>query len=165
MAGMHPVLILQLVILTALANGTPVAVKKLMGERFAWPVDGGRRFLDGRPWFGASKTWRGVLLAILVTAAAAPFIGQSVGVGLLVAATAMAGDLLSSFLKRRLDLPSSARATGLDQVPESLLPLIVVRPLVGLSLVDMFIAVLLFFVGEIAISRWLFRIGLRDRPY
>src|SRR5882672_5142146 len=113
---MHPGLILQLVILVALANGAPVVAKKVLGEHFAWPVDGGQVFLDGRPWLGKSKTWRGVLLALVATGAGAPLIGQTLDIGLLVGATAMAGDMLSSFLKRRLDLPSSARATGLDQV-------------------------------------------------
>ena len=44
--------------------------------------------------------------------------------GLVVASVAMSGDLLSSFLKRRLSLPPSSRATGIDQIPECLLPTI-----------------------------------------
>ena len=43
---------------------------------------------------------------------------SGLGIGLLVAATAMAGDLLSSFLKRRLALAPSSQAIGLDQIPE-----------------------------------------------
>ena len=35
----------------------------------------------------------------------------------------MAGDLLSSFTKRRMRLASSSMAPGIDQVPESVLPL------------------------------------------
>jgi len=39
-------------------------------------------------------------------------------VGTLVATFAMAGDLFSSFVKRRLHLASSRMAIGLDHIPE-----------------------------------------------
>ena len=42
--------------------------------------------------------------------------------GALVAASAMAGDCLSSFIKRRFGLEPSEMTLGLDQVPESLFP-------------------------------------------
>ena len=42
--------------------------------------------------------------------------------GALVAASAMAGDCLSSFIKRRFGLEPSRMTLGLDQVPESLFP-------------------------------------------
>ena len=38
---MHAQLIVQLLILLALANGTPVIAKKLLGNRLARPLDGG----------------------------------------------------------------------------------------------------------------------------
>jgi len=53
---MHEILILQLLILLAAANGTPVIAKLILGDKFAAPVDGGTLFADGRPWFGPSKT-------------------------------------------------------------------------------------------------------------
>jgi hypothetical protein len=59
--------ILQLLVLLVLANGTPVVAKKILGERFAYPPDGGVEFVDGRPLFGRSKTVRGVVLTVLVT--------------------------------------------------------------------------------------------------
>jgi hypothetical protein len=42
-----------------LANGTPVLAKKILGERLAYPVDGGGEFVDDRPLLGRSKTIRG----------------------------------------------------------------------------------------------------------
>jgi CDP-archaeol synthase len=69
--------------------------------------------------------------------------------GLLVGAAAMAGDLFSSFLKRRLDLPPSSKATGLDQVPESLIPLLACRAVVDLYTADIVVGVGMFFVGEV----------------
>ena len=43
---MHPLLILQVLILASLANGVPVFAKKLLGGFCAWPLDGGARFLE-----------------------------------------------------------------------------------------------------------------------
>ena len=69
--AMHEILILQLLILLAVANGTPVIAKLILGDKFAAPVDGGALFADGRPWFGPSKTIRGLVLAVLATTGAA----------------------------------------------------------------------------------------------
>ena len=77
----------------------------------------------------------------------------------------MAGDLLSSFVKRRLALPPSSKATGLDQVPESLLPALACHGALVLTLADIALVVAVFFVGEIIFSRLFFHLGLRDRPY
>jgi hypothetical protein len=77
----------------------------------------------------------------------------------------MAGDLFSSFLKRRLRLPPRARATGLDQLPESLLPLLACREALSLTTLDVAVIAGLFFLGEIILSPLLFKIHLRDRPY
>jgi hypothetical protein len=161
----HPLPILQLMILLALANGTPVVAKKLFGRRFAWPLDAGIQFFDGRPVLGASKTVRGIALSLLVSAAGAPLIGLDARIGVVVAGAAMVGDLLSSFIKRRLNLPSSSRATGVDQIPESLLPLLACRGALTLSAADVVAGVAVFFVGEVILSRLLYRLRLRDRPY
>jgi CDP-diglyceride synthetase len=161
----HPWPILQLLILLMLANGTPVVAKKILGERLAYPFDCGIEFVDGRPLFGRSKTIRGVLLAVLVTTAGAPLIGLGWEVGFLVGSLAMAGDLISSFLKRRMALPPSSRASGLDQVPEAMLPLLACRNLLSLTMADIGAAAALFFIGEVLLSRVLYAYRLRDRPY
>ena len=72
---------------------------------------------------------------------------------------------MASFLKRRLGLAVSSMALGLDQVPESLLPAISMRAYVHLTVIDIVMVVLIFFVSELASSRVLFRLGLRERPY
>lgn len=77
----------------------------------------------------------------------------------------MAGDVFSSFVKRRLRLPASSRATGLDQIPESLLPLLVCRQLLALSLIDIAAIVGGFLIGEVWLSRVLYAWHIRDRPY
>jgi len=162
---MHPLPILQLLILLMLANGAPVVARKILGERLSYPLDGGVEFLDGRPLFGRSKTIRGVVLAVLVTAAGASLIGLEWEIGVLVGGLAMAGDLVSSFLKRRLDLPPSSRARGLDQVPEALFPLLACRNLLSLTMADIGTGVALFFIGDVVLSRILYTFRLRERPY
>jgi len=162
---MQVFVILQLLILLMLANGTPVIAKKLLGERYSYPLDGNLTFADGRPLFGRSKTIRGVVLAVLVTTAGAPLIGLGWKTGLLVGSFAMAGDLVSSFSKRRLNLPSSSRASGLDQVPESLFPLLACRYLLSLAVADIAVCLVMFCVGEVVLSRLLYALHLRDRPY
>ncbi len=78
---------------------------------------------------------------------------------------AVVGDLLSSFVKRRMGLPSSSMALGLDQIPESLLPLLGAWLFVPLSLLDVLVGVAAFFAGELILSRILFHLNLRERPY
>jgi CDP-2,3-bis-(O-geranylgeranyl)-sn-glycerol synthase len=162
---MHPLVILQSLILLMLANGTPVIAKKMFGGRYSYPLDGNLTFADGRPIFGRSKTIRGIALAVLVTVAGALLIGLGWRIGLLIGAFAMAGDLFSSFCKRRLGLPSSSRASGLDQIPESLLPLLACRDLLALTAADIVVCVVMFVIGEVVLSRLLYAVRLRDRPY
>lgn len=158
-------LVLELLVLITIANGVPVIAKKLLGERWDRPLDGGAIWFDGRPWFGPSKTIRGVVLSLLVTPLVAVLMGLQWELGLLVACGTMLGDLLSSFVKRRLGLTPSSMALGLDQIPESLLPLLLSRWLVPLSLVDILAGVVIFCVAAPLASRFFFRLGLRDQPY
>src|SRR5262252_4442198 len=72
---MHPLALLQILILVTVANATPVVAKRTFGDRLAHPVDGNLTLPDGRPLFGPSKTVRGLLLALIITAAAAPLVG------------------------------------------------------------------------------------------
>lgn len=157
--------ILQALILLTLANGTPVVAKKVFGQSLALPLDAGLTFFDGRPLFGPSKTIRGIVFSVLVTALGAPLIGLDWSVGVIAAAAAMAGDLCSSFVKRRLNFPPSSQALGLDQLPESLLPLLACRAALSLTAVDIALGVGLFFVGELILSWILYRAHLRDEPY
>jgi hypothetical protein len=162
---MQPILVLKLLVLLAVANGAPVLAKRLLGDRLARPLDGGAIFIDGRPLFGPSKTIRGIVVALAATPLAAALMGLSWQLGVVVAGLAVVGDLLSSFVKRRMGLPSSSMALGLDQIPESLLPLLGAWLFVPLSLLDVLVGVAAFFAGELILSRILFHLNLRERPY
>jgi hypothetical protein len=157
--------VVHLLILIALANGSPVIAKRIFGGNLAQPLDGNIKLVDGQPLFGTSKTIRGFVTAIVVTSAGALMLGSTLEIGLMVAITAMAGDLLSSFLKRRLGLPPSSKVFGVDQVPESLFPLLACRQAFSLTALDIAAGTAIFVMGEVLLSRLLFRLHVRDQPY
>jgi hypothetical protein len=103
--------------------------------------------------------------SIIASAFCAPVLALTWTTGLVVGSTAMSGDLLSSFIKRRMGYACSSRASGLDQIPESLLPALVCTSVLGLTVVDVIIVVALFTMGEIVLSRMLFKLHIRDQPY
>jgi hypothetical protein len=115
--------------------------------------------------FGESKTLRGILTSVVATATVAPLVGFSWITGAGLASAAMLGDLFSSFTKRRLNRPPHSQALGLDQIPESLLPLLLLHQALGLNLLDMLGIVATFIILELWLSRLLFRLHIRDRPY
>lgn len=156
---------LRLLLLLGAANTAPIMARRLLGARWGTPLDAGWRFVDRRPLLGSSKTVRGVVAAIVCAAISAVPLGFSPVLGAEVGAFAMLGDTLSSFVKRRLGVAPSGRATGTDQVPEALLPLLVVRGPLALSWLQVAAITLAFFALEIPLSRLAFRIRLRDRPY
>jgi CDP-2,3-bis-(O-geranylgeranyl)-sn-glycerol synthase len=156
---MQSSLLLQLLILLVVANGTAVVAKKLFGGAFARPLDGGALFIDGQPLFGPSKTIRGIVVSMLATSICAVLMGLGWKVGTLIATFAMTGDLFSSFVKRRLHLASSSMAIGLDH------PLLASRLLLPLSVLDIVAGVTIFVVGALLLSPILFKLNLRDEPH
>ena len=86
-------------------------------------------------------------------------------VGALLGFTSMCGDLVSSFIKRRMGLPPSTRATGLDQIPETLFPLLACQPMLGLTVIDIVVVMVLFLVGDIVFSPLFYKLRIRKRPY
>lgn len=157
--------IIRALILLLVANGAPVIATKLLGGRFARPVDCGFSLADGRPLFGRSKTWRGLVSSVGAAAAVSYGLGYCFVNGMLFGALTMTGDLAASFIKRRLGLVESSRARGLDTLPESLLPAVLLKAPIGLSWHDIAAVVSLFFMIEEFVSPLLYRLHIRKRPY
>ena len=102
------------------ANGAPV----IFGG--GKPLDFGKKFLDGKPIFGSHKTIRGFISGLTI----GTFVGLiqwifganvdhlRVGapLGFALSLGAMIGDLLGSFIKRRLDLKPGASLPIIDQM-------------------------------------------------
>jgi CDP-2,3-bis-(O-geranylgeranyl)-sn-glycerol synthase len=159
-------LFVQFLLLILCANGIPILARKVFNQTFlARPIDAGKLFVDNRPVLGPSKTWRGLLTSLLLTPLCATAFGLNMMDGIFVAALAMFGDLFSSFVKRRLQIACSERAIGLDQIPESLLPLTYAHFLYQLPVTHVFAGLIIFILLELLLSRILYRAGIRKRPY
>lgn len=92
-----------------IANATPV----LLGG--GPPIDGGRTWVDDQPLFGDHKTVRGTFSGIIV--------GIAVGVlqmqplrGVLLSVGAIGGDIVISFIKRRIKIKPGAMFPIADQM-------------------------------------------------
>lgn len=162
---MSVLLTLQLLVLLALANGTPVLVTRVLGERWSWPLDGGLVVWDGRRLLGRSKTVRGLLAGLAAVTAAAVAMGHPWWLGAQFALASLVGDAASSFCKRRLAIQPSGQALGLDQIPEALLPLLVCYRSLGLDPLGVLLLVTLFTLGQVLVSPLMYRLGIRRRPY
>ena len=106
-----------------------------------------------------------MVFSVAVTAFGALLMGLGWKTGAVIGVVSMAGDVCSSFLKRRMGLVASSRATGLDQIPEALLPLLVCREALSLTAVEIGVVVVVFFVGEVLLSILFYRLHLREQPY
>lgn len=80
--------------------------------------------------------------------------------GSLFGLLALSGDLLSSFLKRRLGMNSGRWLPLIDQLPEALLPMLVLRRQLGLNATSMLGTVVVFTVLDMIASR-----GFAARPH
>ena len=157
--------LIKLMILLIIANGAPILVRRIMGTRFNYPVDANKSWFDNRPLLGTSKTWRGIFSSVLLTPLAAALMALPWHIGVVIAVGAMAGDLASSFVKRRLSIAPHDMAIGLDQVPESLLPLLLVAYYLPLTPGEVASMTIAFFIIELLLSKILYRLKIRNRPY
>jgi CDP-2,3-bis-(O-geranylgeranyl)-sn-glycerol synthase len=88
----------------------------------------------------------------MVTALLAPLFGLSTVTGAGFACLAMLGDIGSSFLKRRLRIASSHSVPLIDQLPESLLPLWFMQPMVGGTTVEILAAAAIFTLVDLVLT-------------
>jgi CDP-2,3-bis-(O-geranylgeranyl)-sn-glycerol synthase len=153
-------LVCSLLLIVLLSNAAPVLARLAFGKHLAWRIDAGCRLADGRPLLGAAKTYRGIAASLLLTAPAAEVLGLGWRLGLIMALAAMAGDLLSSFIKRRLGKPVHARSALLDGIPEVLLPVLAVATPLALTWLEGLVVVF----GFVALHDMLERLAVRFGP-
>ena len=156
---------IQLFILIGVANGTPIIARIIAGPRLKFPVDCNKAFVDKRPLFGTSKTILGLTSSLLVTTLCAYGFGFSLLFGALIACCAMIGDLLSSFIKRRLNFPPSTSIPGLDQIPEALLPMLLAKQTLELNWISIFIVITAFMVFNLIISHFIYKKKTPNSPH
>ena len=146
-------------------NGAPILLTKLLDQRFSYPIDCNRLFFDDRPILGSSKTLRGLVSALLVSVLIGSIFAIPLHISLLFGALSMTGDMTTSFIKRRFGLVSSSMALGLDQIPESLFPLLGCKDFLGISVAQIVVIVLAFCLIDLILSRLLFWLHIRKTPY
>jgi len=149
------------------ANAVPV----LVGGGF--PMDFGKKFINGKPLFGSHKTFRGFFSGLLI--------GTLVGIvqsslpifqpphmllGFVLSLGGLTGDLVHSFVKRRLGLRPGASfpvADQLDFVVGALLFSILIPPPPSLP-----IALIVLVVTppiHLLTNFVAYRLGLKKEPY
>lgn len=131
------------------------------------PLDGRRTLPDGRRLLGDGKTVRGAGGGLLVATVIGVTAGASLAAAFLVAGSAMAGDLLGSFVKRRLGRDRGAPLLLLDQL-DALLPLALVEwrwHLLGLSGQALAALAAAIFIVQLAGNYILYRMGKKAVPW
>ena len=98
------------------------------------PIDGNKKFFDGRPILGPGKTWEGLIYGSIIGVVIAvieilafPYLPFHISpiplnivaltplLGLLLGFGALFGDIVASFIKRRINLKRGQAAPILDQ--------------------------------------------------
>jgi CDP-2,3-bis-(O-geranylgeranyl)-sn-glycerol synthase len=144
---------LDALLLVIVANLAPWAGGRLMQARWRTPLDGGAELADGSRLLGDHKTWRGLSLGVLACAVAARLLGRPLLLGAAFGALALGADAASSFTKRRLGLRPGTEIPGLDQLPEALVPLLVLARPLGLRLTDAVAVASVFMLLDLATLR------------
>jgi CDP-2,3-bis-(O-geranylgeranyl)-sn-glycerol synthase len=147
------------------ANAMPV----LVGGGL--PVDFGKDLFDGKPIFGKNKTFRGFLVGLIV--------GTGVGLvesaifdypavfGVLLSLGALVGDLVGSFVKRRLGISPGGMLPVLDQVDFVLGAIVFSLPVFSGSLSWNLVLAVLILTPPIHLltNVGAYKLGLKSNPW
>jgi CDP-2,3-bis-(O-geranylgeranyl)-sn-glycerol synthase len=140
-------------LLVIVANMAPWAAGRCLSAHWRAPLDGGATFADGTRVLGDHKTWRGLVVGALACAVVARLLQHPLLLGIAFGTLSLAADAASSFIKRRLRLRPGAEIPGMDQLPEALVPLLVLSGPLGLGLIDSVAIALVFLLLDFAAMR------------
>ncbi len=165
MKWLDPIIDIKLLLLLAIANTMPIVARHLFRSSLSTPIDFNKTFWDGRPILGTHKTWRGLVASIFGTWLASFLFDIDQLLAIELAFWSMIGDMLASFIKRRRGLRSGAKCTGVDQVIEAFLPLLILKGDLAITWLDITTVTSLFVFFEIVLSPIFYKIGFRRNPY
>jgi predicted MPP superfamily phosphohydrolase len=154
----------KILILLWAINFAPPFLAYLFEDKWNAPLDRDYRWKDGNPLFGPHKTLRGVLGSMAAGMVFGGLLGFPWWLGLCCALLSMAGDLVSSFLKRRRGLHSGSIVPGLDQIFEGLLPFLILVPYFSLTSSQIVLLAVFFCMGAYAGSLF-FKTILSMKPF
>ena len=148
-----------------MANSTPV----IFGG--GTPMDFGRNAWDGRRCLGDGKTWRGFIAGLafgtLAGIAEASLLGDNsfILLGFLLSYGALVGDLMGSFLKRRMGMERGHPTFIIDQLPFLIFALVLAAPVRFPGWAESaFLAVLTYFL-HVSTNLLANRLGLKRVPW
>lgn len=162
-----------------IANMAPVLVARL--PVLNRPIDAGRKF-RGRAILGPHKTWRGLVFGVAAACILVYFQmlcyprpnGQTLvnyesvnilWLGFLLGLGALGGDILKSFFKRRLNIPSGRPWVPFDQIDWILGAAILSQFVVRLSLGELLTAVIFFGLLHPIVNLVGYFIGLKPNKF
>jgi CDP-2,3-bis-(O-geranylgeranyl)-sn-glycerol synthase len=130
------------------------------------PIDIGLNFIDGKRIFGTSKTLRGfgmaLILGILAAIVEEIFLGPGILlIGVLAALGALLGDLIGSFIKRRIDFKPGQPFPVLDQLDFILGALILTYPVQQISFGTIIILVVFTPPIHLLANYFAYRLGVK----
>ena len=186
----HPIFLLLgfwYVLPAYVANGFAVFASLIKSKH---PIDGGRQWRDEQPILGLGKTWEGFLIGFLsgfligcLLVITAPILFNIINLYLylplelypilllsfplvaMIALGALIGDLIGSFIKRRLKIPRGRPAPILDQ-----LDFLIAAILFGMLLAPLPLVIILFLLIITPIIHLLanvigYLLGLKKEPW
>ncbi len=136
--------------LLIVANATPVILARLCRHWGDYPLDLGWVAPDGERLLGDHKTWRGLLGGVVACGALAVVLGLSVPTAMMFATISLLADAMWSAVKRRLHWRAGAERPVLDQLAESLLPMLLCADRLGLGAREIVVVCVTFTLLDIA---------------
>lgn len=140
------------------ANSSPV----ILGGGI--PLDLGKYFFDKRRIFGDGKTIQGFIGGLIAGTLVAIFQGRPEA-GFLMSLGALTGDLIGSFIKRRLDIAQGGSLPGVDQVFFLIFALLFASPVERLRWTGLVILLIVTPPIHLAANILAYKIGLKSKPY
>lgn len=137
-------------------------------------MDFGRNFIDGKPLFGSHKTFRGFFSGLLIGTLVG--IAQSnvnvpifetppILLGFVLSLGGLTGDLIHSFVKRRLNLPPGASFPVADQmdfvIGALLFSLLIFPPLPEIALIILVVTPPIHLLTNYVA----YRLGMKKEPF
>ncbi len=145
-----------------ISNMSPLLVTRLTGG--GAPLDMGMTFIDGRRLLGDNKTIKGTL-SIIVVGSIVGLVYDPKFIGFIQASGVAIGDIVGSFMKRRLRIKPGGSLPLIDQELFILLAVLLSNPFLQLSLRQIAFILLITPILHLVSNAVAFLIGLKEVPY
>lgn len=148
------------------SNAVPVFIKK------GAPLDRGKLFIDGRRILGDGKTIEGFITGLyfgfIVSTLYAIMLNDYILLLQLWASSigALLGDIIGSFVKRRMGIPRGGKAIGLDQLDFYIgANALLVATMFNISTQLFIVGLVIVMILHIATNRVAYILGLKNVPW